>query len=100
MLLKDSDENVRIGAAYSLGQIRNIKAESYLVNAFQKFDSLDNNQYFNATLRAIGKCGSLNSLKQISSVKSYKPESGIDSIVVIGQAKAIYRFATRDIVSK
>jgi len=96
-LLKDSDENVRIGAAYSLGQIRNIKAESYLVNAFQKFDSLNNNQYFNATLlEAIGKCGSLNSLKQISSVKSYKPS---DSIVVIGQAKSIYRFATRDIVS-
>ena len=96
-LLKDSDENVRIGAAYSLGQIRNIKAESYLVNAFQKFDSLNNNQYFNATLlEAIGKCGSLNSLKQISSVKSYKPS---DSIVVIGQAKAIFRFATRDIVS-
>lgn len=96
-LLKDSDENVRIGAAYSLGQIRNIKAESYLVNAFQKFDSLNNNQYFNATLlEAIGKCGSLNSLKQISSVKSYKPS---DSIVVIGQAKAIFRFANRDIVS-
>jgi len=47
-------------------------------------------------LEAIGKCGSLNSLKQISSVKSYKPS---DSIVVIGQAKAIFRFATRDIVS-
>ncbi len=97
VLLKDSDENVRIGAAYSLGQIRNIKAESYLVQVFQKFDSLNNNQYFNATLlEAIGKCGSLNSLKQISSVKSYK---ATDSIIIIGQAKCIYRFATRDIVA-
>lgn len=97
VLLKDADENVRIGAAYALGQIRNIKAENYLIHAFQKFDSLNNNQYFNATvLEAIGKCGSINSLKQISSVKSYK---ATDSIIVIGQAKSIYRFATRDMVN-
>jgi len=96
-LLKDEEETVRKGAAYALGQIRSIKAESHLIAAFQKFDSLNNNQYFNATiLEALGKCGSVNTLKQISSVKSYK---STDSILVTGQARSIYRFAMREIVS-
>jgi len=96
-LLRDEDENVRIGAAYSLGQIRSIKAESYLTGAFVKFDSLNNNQLFNSTiLEALGKCGSAATLKQIAGVKSYL---STDSILVTGQARSIYRFALRDMIS-
>lgn len=96
-LLRDEDENVRIGAAYSLGQIRSIKAESYLTGAFVKFDSLNNNQLFNSTiLEALGKCGSAATLKQIAGVKSYL---STDSILVTGQARSIYRFALRDMIT-
>lgn len=96
-LLRDEDENVRIGAAYSLGQIRSIKAESHLTGAFVKFDSLNNNQLFNSTiLEALGKCGSAATLKQIAGVKSYL---STDSILVTGQARSIYRFALRDIIA-
>lgn len=95
-LLKDEDENVRCGAAYSLGQLRSLKAEPYLISAFVTFDSLNKYQLFNATiLEALGKCGSQNTLKQIASVKSYLTT---DSLLLIGQSKSIYRFALRDII--
>lgn len=94
-LLKDIDENVRIGAAYSLGQQKSIKAEPYLTQAFVKFDSLNNNQLFNATiLESLGKCGSIETLKLIAGVKSYLPS---DSILVTGQTRALYQFALRNL---
>lgn len=94
-LLKDEDENVRVAAAYSLGQIRSLKAEPYLVSSFITFDSLNKFQLFNATvLEALGKCGDQNTLRQIASVKSYLTS---DSLLLIGQARSIYRFALRDI---
>ena len=94
-LLKDIDENVRIGAAYSLGQQKSIKAEHYLTQAFVKFDSLNNNQLFNATiLESLGKCGDIETLKLIAGVKSYLPS---DSILVTGQTRALYQFALRNL---
>lgn len=95
-LLKDPDENVRVTAAFVLGQIGIAKSESHLVEAFQTFDSLNTNQLFNATiLEALGKCGMIKTLTNIANVKSYKPT---DSIIVSGQAKSLYRFARRDMV--
>lgn len=95
-LLKDVDENVRIGAAYSLGQMRSLRSEPYLKQSFVKFDSLNNNQLFNATiLESLGKCGSIETLKLIAGVKSYLPT---DSVLVAGQSRSLYRFALRDMI--
>lgn len=96
-LLKDPEEKVRIAAAYTLGQIRSSRASSYLTNAFVKFDSLNDNAYFNsAILEALGKCGDLTILNQISSVKSYLAK---DSVLTTGLARGIFRFAQRNIIN-
>ena len=95
--LKDTDEKVRIAAAYTLGQLRDKSAIPYLTNAFVKFDSLGDNAYFNSNiLEALGKCGDPATLRQISSVKSYLPA---DSILTAGLARGLYRFAVRNMVN-
>lgn len=97
-LLKDSEEKVRTTAAYVLGQLRSVKAEHYLIDAFVKFDSLNNSGLFNATiLEALGKCGSRNSLQLMTSVKSY---THTDSLLTSGLAKGVFRYALRNMYSK
>lgn len=93
-LLRDNVEDVRIAAAFSLGQIRSRKCEKPLVEAFVSDDPLSEHQRFNAiVLEAVGKCGSLGSLKNIASVTTYKPT---DTLLLEGQCRAIYQFGLRD----
>ncbi len=95
-LLSDPVEEVRIAAAFSLGQIGSPKAEKPLVAAFDGNDSLSQHQRFNAiVLEAIGKCGSAASLRQIASVKTYQPS---DTLLLEGQCRAILRFGLRKMV--
>ena len=94
-LLRDAVEDVRIAAAFSLGQIGHGKAEKALIQAFVATDSLSQHQRLNAiVLEAIGKCGTLASLKNIASVKTYQPS---DTLLLEGQCRAIYRFGRRNI---
>jgi cyclophilin family peptidyl-prolyl cis-trans isomerase/HEAT repeat protein len=94
-LLRDAVEDVRIAAAFSLGQIGHGKAEKALIQAFVATDSLSQHQRLNAIiLEAIGKCGTLASLKNIASVKTYQPS---DTLLLEGQCRAIYRFGRRNI---
>ena len=96
-LLSDENAYVRMAAAYALGQSRARQAESILVNGFRQQDSLPSAALSNAfILEAVGKTGSLESLDAMSTVKSYLPS---DSILILGQARGIYRFALRGIVS-
>ena len=95
-LLRDAVEDVRIAAAFSLGQIGHIRAEKPLTQAFVAGDSLSQHQRLNAIiLEAIGKCGTAASLKQIASVRTYQPS---DTLLLEGQCRAIYRFGRRNIV--
>ena len=95
-LLRDLTEEVRIAAAYSLGQIGTAACEAPLIQAFDARDSMSQHQRFNAiVLEAIGKCGSLASLKNIAAVTTYKPS---DTLLLEGQCRAIYRFGARGIV--
>lgn len=94
-LLRDNQPEVRNAAAFALGQIGTSQAEDVLVHGF---DAIDSSQTFiqaNASiLEAVGKTGNENSLRFLSTIKSYDIR---DSILILGQARGIYRFALRGI---
>lgn len=93
-LLQDPLEDVRVAAAFSLGQIGSTKAEAPLIAAFFSKDSLSQHQRFNAVvLEAVGKCGTRKSLKNIAAVTTYQPS---DTLLLEGQCRAILQFALRD----
>ncbi|BDS14450.1 peptidylprolyl isomerase [Aureispira anguillae] len=93
-LLKDDYEEVRYAAAYALGQIKNTKAALPLANAFGE----DTSRLVQAgILEAIGRCGTEDHLKYLSVTRPYPIQ---DSILLEGQATAIYRFALRGFVHK
>ena len=95
-LLQDEVQEVKVAAAYALGQIGNEKSGPALVNAFAT-DSLATSQKFKKTvLEAIGKSASADYLDNISSVKSYYRS---DTLLLEGQAYAIYRYALKGINS-
>ncbi|MCC7246433.1 MAG: peptidylprolyl isomerase [Saprospiraceae bacterium] len=94
-LLNDGVEEVRIAAAFSLGQIGKPSCEKWLIGAFAADDSLSRHQQLNAiVLEAIGKCGSAATLKNIATVTTYQPT---DTMLLVGQCRAIYRFGLRNI---
>ena len=91
--LRDAVEEVRIAAAFSLGQIGTVACEKPLLEAFDARDSLSQHQRFNAVvLEAIGKCGQLPSLKHLAAITTYQPT---DTLLLEGQCRAIYRFGQR-----
>ncbi|MCB9342700.1 MAG: peptidylprolyl isomerase [Lewinellaceae bacterium] len=91
--LKDPSEEVRISAAFALGQIGATTCETPLIEAFDGTDSLSKRQRFNAiVLEAIGKCGSKESLKNIATVTTYK---NTDTLLLEGQCRALYQFGLR-----
>lgn len=96
-LLDDPVDEVRIAAAYALGQIGHPKAEQPLLDAFDRYDTIGVSKYFNAAvLEAIGKCASPTLLAALASVSTYHLT---DTLLMEGQAWGIYRYALREIVS-
>lgn len=95
-LLDDQEPMVRMAAAYALGQTGARQAEDILINAFEQYDSTGRFIHFNAhVLEAVGKTGGVRSLRFLSTIRSY----GLaDSVLILGQARGIYRFALRGIV--
>lgn len=94
--LRDTVEDVRIAAAYSLGQIGARKCEKPLIEAFISDDPDSKHHRLNAViLEAIGKCGSRASLKNIAAVTTYAPT---DTLLLEGQCRAIFQFGLRDTV--
>jgi cyclophilin family peptidyl-prolyl cis-trans isomerase/HEAT repeat protein len=95
-LLTDATEEVRIAAAFALGQIGRRESEKPLIESFVGNDTASLHQRFNAVvLEAVGKCGSMASLKNIAAVSTYK---SYDTLLLEGQCRAIYRFGLRDSV--
>ncbi|MDX1476924.1 MAG: peptidylprolyl isomerase [Saprospiraceae bacterium] len=95
-LLTDPQEEVRMAAAYALGQSGSPAAEDILVRNFASNDSA--RQYLRsnaAILEAVGKTGSIGTLRYLATIQTYDLE---DSILILGQARGIYRFALRGIV--
>lgn len=97
-LLSDPVEEVRVAAAYSLGQIGSPAAEKYLLEKFDRYDDSGVSRYFNAAiLEAIGKCGSERLLDPLATISTYRNE---DTILLEGQAWGIYRYALRNMTSE
>jgi cyclophilin family peptidyl-prolyl cis-trans isomerase/HEAT repeat protein len=96
-LLSDANDDVRIAAAFAMGQIGHVSAEIPLSKAFIAADSLSTRQKVNAViLEAIGKCGSLPNLKNIAAVTTYQPS---DTLLLQGQCRAIYQYGIRRITT-
>ena len=95
-LLHDPVEDVRLATAFALGQIGNSSCEKPLIEAFMSGDSTSEHQMFNCfVLEAVGKCGTAATLKNIASVTTYKQS---DTLLMLGQCRAIYRFSQRKII--
>ncbi len=95
-LLADPSEEVRIAAAFSLGQLGTVRAEPFLSAAFLPGDSLSKHQRFNATiLEALGKCGGAGNLKNLATISTYQ---NTDTLLLDGQCRGIYRYALRGII--
>ncbi len=92
VLLADGDEGVRSAAAYALGQVGAPAAESRLLKAYEKERSLAVRRDI---LEALGKCGTQTGLEFLTNLSCRKE----DGPLLIGQARGIYRFSLRDVVS-
>jgi cyclophilin family peptidyl-prolyl cis-trans isomerase len=92
-MLSDKVEQVRIAAAYALGQTGSTRAEEPLLKGFVATDSLSEHQQLNGViLEAIGRCGSVATLRLIAGTTTYLPT---DTQLVTGQCRSIYRFGQR-----
>lgn len=96
-LLDDKVLKVRSAAAYAMGQYKENRVVRYLVNAFKNEDTLSVNTYLNHNiLEAIGKSGDETMLNFISSTSTYRDN---DTLLLLGQARSLYRFALRGMTS-
>jgi len=99
ILLNDPSDDVKMMAAYAIGQIGKSAeaAEDKLIASFDQLDSVGYHRQSNAAiLEAIGKTASKKLLDPLSSVTTYQPT---DTLLLEGQAYAIYRYALRGIIS-
>lgn len=96
-LLADPVDEVRAAVAYAIGQTGAAAGEAPLIAAFDQTDTLGAYRKSNrAILEAVGKCGSLNTLRQLSTVSTYLPS---DTALLEGLTRGIYRFALRNIIA-
>ena len=96
-LLYDPVMKVRTAAAYAIGQIREPSSTNELLSAFKSKDTLDVNNLYNASiLEAIGKLGGKNLLPSLATVSTYRVT---DSLLLTGQARAIYNYGLRGFTS-
>ena len=97
-LLQDKNDEIRAMAAYAIGQTNSSRAEELLIQAYNAGeDSLELYLHSNATiLESIGKCGAKKYLNLICQIQTLTAN---DTILLMGQVRAIYRFALREITS-
>ncbi len=96
-LLNDDVEEVKIAAAYAMGQIGSPKGTNWLTKSFEQYDTLGIHHELNSTiLEAVGKCGNAETLKLLCKAKEYVKT---DTLLLEGYSKAIYRFMLRGITS-
>ncbi|MEM1123577.1 MAG: peptidylprolyl isomerase [Bacteroidota bacterium] len=98
ILLKDPIQEVRVAAAYAIGQIGAERGANYLMGAFEQYDTA--RQYLKSNsiiLEAVGKCGPKSTLDLLSGISTYKVT---DTLLLEGQAWGIYRYALRGITSQ
>lgn len=95
-LLSDPIEKVREAAAYAIGQIGSAASVDRLIGAFAANDTSGYFRHANSSiLEAVGKCGSADHLRSLSTVTTYLPS---DTALLLGQVRGIYRFAMRQVI--
>jgi len=95
-LLTDQQGQVRAMAAIAVGQIGSHRAEAQLTAAFDGRDSARLYEEANsAILEAMGKIGSTQFLHALGTISNYQPS---DTLLLLGQARGIYRYALRNMV--
>ncbi|MEY3051789.1 MAG: hypothetical protein RLY31_1574 [Bacteroidota bacterium] len=98
VMLYDPVDEVRVAAAYALGQLRHKRAVPLLTAAFDRYDTTGISFVFNgAVLEAIGKCGSSEQLDNLAAISTYRQK---DTLLLEGQARGIYQFMLRGLVSE
>lgn len=96
-LLRDPVDEVRAMAAFALGQTKAEAAVPVLISGFAAQDTARRYRLSQrAVLEAVGKCGELETLQQLSSVTTYR---ATDTLLLEGQALGIYRFGLREITA-
>ena len=96
-LLKDPIQEVRVAAAYAIGQLGEERGATILMGAFEQYDTARQFVKSNGIiLEAVGKCAPKETLKLLTGISTYK---ATDTLLLEGQAYGIYRFAMRDMVS-
>ena len=95
-LLFDKNDQVKIAAAYTLGQIGEPGSVNHLLEAFDSDSDNVNSETNMYILEAIGKCGDKNMLEFMATTDTYTLE---DDKLLLGQARGIYRFTLRGITS-
>ncbi len=96
-LLNDPINRVRSAAAYSMGQTQSADAVEHLLEAFKAKDTIEVNSSVNASiLEAIGKTGDASLLRSLATVSTYRKT---DTLLLLGQARAIYRYGLRGITT-
>jgi len=95
-LLQDVQGEVRMMAAFAVGQMGSTSAEAALTAAFDGRDSARLYEAANSTiLEAMGKIGDAQYLRALSTISTYQ---SIDTLLLLGQVRGIYRYALRDMV--
>lgn len=95
LMLQDPVMQVRSAAAFAIGQTGDSKITDRLILSFRGKDTLNVNNIFNANvLEAVGKTGNLSDLKSLATVRTYR---STDTLLLLGQARAIFRMALRNI---
>ncbi|MCF8236847.1 MAG: peptidylprolyl isomerase [Saprospiraceae bacterium] len=95
-LLKDPNKDIRLACVYALGQLRSVRAELPLLEAFDPWDSLSESTAMNAAiLEAMGKCGQPHYLSSMATVTTYQPT---DSLYQLGLANGIFQYSLRGMV--
>ncbi|MCP4150908.1 MAG: hypothetical protein GY757_24390 [bacterium] len=97
-LLEDPEINVRVAAAYALGQTGDKAAEPILIKTFEAGAAQGTSKKDNLKphiLQALGKCGTEKGLAFLTNLKIQN-----DTPLLTGQARGIYRYTLRSIISK
>ena len=95
LMLQDPVMQVRSAAAFAIGQTGDSKITDRLILSFRGKDTLNVNNIFNSNvLEAVGKTGNLSDLKSLATVRTYR---STDTLLLLGQARAIFRMALRNI---
>ena len=95
ILKNDPVDDIRFLAAYALGQSRDEDILGEMINSFgEQGESNYNSPVRGTILEAIGKLGDEATLRLIAQTSTYR---NTDNHLLLGQARAIYRYGLRNI---